>query len=173
MKSNSNPNAPTACFLCDVFHPLLFFSFCCAQTGAKAYHVWLINIQRSLAGIEPRAGSTTPRISEAQAVDLASALLAEGVVYSIGGLVIVFEYQRSVTNEQNRVAKHKEEMQAMRDDIQSLSARIAKIEEDKQSTKADSTQTEAAVAEELAKSATDDSQQRESGRWLWRRSAAS
>ena len=129
-----------------------------------------MSIQQRLAGIEPRPGSITPRISEAQAVDLASALLAEGVVYSIGGLVIVYEYQRNVTNEHNRIAQQKEQMQEMKGEIQSLSARIEKIEEEM--LKRSDTPPGTTVPEEPSASLTEQKQRASSG-WLWRRSPSS
>ncbi|KAL2632113.1 hypothetical protein R1flu_016799 [Riccia fluitans] len=93
---------------------------------AQANHKFQVNLQRRIYG---HATNVEIRpLDEEKAVQAASDFLGEFFVFSIGGGLLVFEFQRSARSEARKEEARKQEIEGLRAEVVDLTKRLEEFE---------------------------------------------
>ncbi|KAL3319253.1 Optic atrophy 3 protein [Cichlidogyrus casuarinus] len=77
-----------------------FFRKYICSPPAQIYHFWETKLKLKLLGIPPPA--EVAKLSEENAVDLGAEMLGEIIIFSVGSILVIWEYKRQVKNAQNK-----------------------------------------------------------------------
>lgn len=94
---------------------------------AQAHHRFTVNLQRRLYG---HATNVEVRpLDPEKAVQAASDLLGELVIFSVGVAAVIFEVQRSARSEARKEEARKQELEALRQKDEELSRELQSLKE--------------------------------------------